>query len=517
LCILSLLYIGALAVTVIANAQSAPVVYDINISDYHGDNDSYIERGESAIVTFNVSSSVSLTSVSVYVNDTNIFTINSVGASFYQGNATTGALSDGNYTFKIVASNSNGNSVTTLVPYRVTRNYLGWIKVDHLWGPTQMFHTPIMTGNLSTDYYVGAVADIKGSIPDGNTITLSGGKAMQAPDIYMTVDGGMLVNRTMECLVFLGKQNGSVPLNYMFNKGSYPVYYVDSRTNNISGTLDASKDFDNMTLGVGMINMTMTPRDPVAYREYIFHDYGIIKTDANGDATLPTMEITNPDLYLVVIFDRNVSNGLGLVAVAPLYVVNYTSNVGLSFVDKNMATKHELNPGDNLMVNVTMPNATEQKYLFAAFAMPASDYKGKIDVNSTGMISDMNLTIDAFTIHFYGNYNDTIKNATTNLTWAQQLIAGWSGSNLSAAVGSNTAGKSLEMPVKIKDDAMTGQYILVTAAIHPATMKVVTLSQTTFNVVAPQPPICIPWYLILLIFLLILAAIVLYWYYQRRQ
>jgi hypothetical protein len=500
-----------------AAAQSTgPAIYDINVSDYQGDGDFHVERGEMAIINFTVSGSASISSVSIYLNDTLLSQVDNIGASVYNGNATTAALPEGNYFFRIAASATDGKSNSAIIKVNVTRNYLGWIKVDHLWGSTQMFHTPIITGNLSTDYYIGAVADLKGNVVDGNSITLSGGSGVEAPGIQMTVDGGMLVNRTMECLVFLGKQNGTVPLNYTLKAGAYPVYYMDAKTNTITGTMDASKNYDNMTLGVGMINMTMTPKDPVAYREYIFHDFGTIKTDANGDAALPAMEIINPDLYLVVVFDRNVSNGLGLVSVAPLYVVNYTTNIGVSYTDKNMAPKQALNPGDNLMVNVTMPTAKDQKYLFATFAMPASDYKGKIDINSTGMISDMNLTVDAFTIHFVGNYNDTIKNASRNLTFAQELVSGWSGSNLSASVG-QSVGKGLEMPVKIKDDGMTGQYILLTAVVEPETMKIVSLGQTTFNVVAQEPPICIPWYLILLILILLILAVIVYWYYKRKK
>jgi methanogen extracellular protein (TIGR04279 family) len=181
-----------------------------------------------------------------------------------------------------------------------------------------------------------------------------------------------------------------------------------------------------------------------------------------------------------------------------------------------MAPKQELNPGDNLMVNVAMPNASDRKYLFSAFAMPVSDYNGSIDVNSSGIVSDMNLTIDAFTIHFYGNYNDTLKNMSHNLTYAQELVSSWSGSNLSASVG-NSIGKSLEMPVKIKDDGMTGQYVLITAVIEPESMKFVSISQTTFNVVPVQPPVCFPWYLILLLLLLILIIALAYWYYRRKQ
>jgi methanogen extracellular protein (TIGR04279 family) len=210
-----------------------------------------------------------------------------------------------------------------------------------------------------------------------------------------------------------------------------------------------------------------------------------------------------------------VPNGLGLVSVAPLYVVNYTSTVGLTYADKNMAAKQELNPGDNLMVNVSMPTAKGQKYLFAAFAMPVSDYNGKIDINSTGMISDMNLTVDAFTIHFNGNYNDTLRDVSRNMTYAQDLVSSWKGSNLSASVGSSV-GKSLEMPVKIKDDGMTGQYVLITAVIDPESMKFVSVSQTTFNVVSPSG-ICIPWYLIVLILLILVLIVVAYWYYSRKK
>jgi methanogen extracellular protein (TIGR04279 family) len=272
-----------------------------------------------------------------------------------------------------------------------------------------------------------------------------------------------------------------------------------------------------MTLGVGMINMTMTPRDPVAYREYIFHDYGNIKTDANGDATLPAMEIINPDFYMVVVFDRSVPHGLGLVSVAPLYVVNYTSDIGMSYADSNMAAKQALNPGDNLMVKVTMPNAQEKEYLYAAFAVPESDYNGKIDVNSTGMISDMNLTVDAFTAHFSGNYNDTIKNASTNASWAKQYVdKNFRNTNMSVAVGSSV-GKSLEMPVKINNSAMTGKYMLITAVVDPATLKVVSVGQTTFDVVAPQVEMCASWWLILLLVIIILLVVAIYWLFIRKK
>jgi methanogen extracellular protein (TIGR04279 family) len=271
-----------------------------------------------------------------------------------------------------------------------------------------------------------------------------------------------------------------------------------------------------MTLGVGMINMTMTPRDPVVYMTQIYHDWGPIKTDENGDATLPVMDVHEANPYIVVIYDHSVTNGLGLVSAAPLYVVNYTSNIGLSYADKNMATKQVLNPGDNLMVNVTMPNATNQKYLFAAFAVPASDYKGVMDVNSTGMISDMNLTIDAFTVNITGNYNDTIRNASTNVTWAKQYIdKNFNNTNMSAVVGTSV-GKTLEMPVVINDDAMPGKYILITAVINTENFKVISLEQTSFNVQAPAEfPWCI--ILVLVILLLVIVVMIVYWYYRRKQ
>jgi methanogen extracellular protein (TIGR04279 family) len=507
-----------LFISAAAAAQSAgQTIYDINVSDYQGDGDHHVELGEMAVVNFTVNGGTStVTSASVYLNDTLLSKADNLNKNIYYGGATTAPLHWGTYVFRIVATMADGNTSAINVTQNVTGNYIGWIKIDHLWGPTQMFHTPIQGVDRDTDYYVGAVADIRGNVPDGNSITLSGGKPIQVPDINMTVDGGMLVNRTMECLIYLGKQNGTVPLNYTLKGGPYPVYYLDSNSNNITGTLDGSKAFANMTLGVGMINMTMTPRDPVVYMTQIYHDWGPIKTDENGDATLPVMDVHEANPYIVVVYDHSVSNGLGLVSAIPLYVVNYTSTIGLSYTDKNMAPKQVLNPGDNLMVNVTMPNATNQKYLFAAFAVPASDYKGVMDVNSTGMISDMNLTIDALTIHFKGNYNETIKNASRNLTYAQELVSGWSGSNLSASVGTSV-GKSMEMPLKIKENGMTGQYILVTAAVEPESMTVVSFGQTTFNVVAPEQSICIPWYLILLIIIILILVIVAYWYYRRKK
>jgi methanogen extracellular protein (TIGR04279 family) len=187
----------------------------------------------------------------------------------------------------------------------------------------------------------------------------------------------------------------------------------------------------------------------------------------------------------------------------------------MSYVDKNMNSKQVLNPGDNLMVNITMPNATNQKYLLAAFAVPVSDYNGKMDVNSTGMIHEMNLTIDALTIHFNGSYNDTIKNASRNLSYAQELVSGWKDSNLSASVG-NSVGKSMELPLKIKDTGMTGQYMLITAVVDPESLNVVSFGQTTFNVTAPEA-FCIPWYLILLIIVLLILIIIAYWYYRRNK
>jgi methanogen extracellular protein (TIGR04279 family) len=469
-----------------------------------------------AIINFTVSGGASnVSSASVYLNDTKLSQVDNINTKVYYGSASTPPLHWGTYVFRIVATTADGNSTAANVTMNVTGNYIGWIRVDHLWGPTQMFHTPIYTDDRDSDYYVGAVADIRGNVPDGNYVSLTGGNPVTVPNIYMTVDGGMLVNRTMECLIYLGKQNGTVPLNYTLKKGPYPVYYLDSKANNITGTLDGSKAFANMTLGVGIINMTMTPYDPVVYMNVIYHDYGPIKTDANGDATLPVMEINKSDPYIVVIYDRSIQNGLGLVSAAPLYVVNYTSNIGMTYADKNMNPKQVLNPGDNLMVNITMPNATNQKYLFATFAVPVSDYNGKMDVNSTGMIHEMNLTIDALSIHFKGNYNDTIKNASRNLSYAQELVSSWNNSNLSASVGTSV-GKSMELPVKIKDNAMTGQYMLITAAVDPESLTIVSFGQTTFNVTAPEA-FCIPWYLILLIVILFILIIIAYWYYRRNK
>jgi methanogen extracellular protein (TIGR04279 family) len=221
---------------------------------------------------------------------------------------------------------------------------------------------------------------------------------------------------------------------------------------------------------------------------------------------------------MLVVYDESVPNGIGLVAVAPFYVVDYSPAITVTPADSKMAAKAAVNPGDNVLVKTTLTNAPDKAYFFAAFAIPESDYKGKVDVNSTGILSDMNLTVDAFTVHFSGNYNDTLKNASSNITWAQQyLLNNWQNSNLSAAVGSSQS-KSLEMPVKINSNAMTGKYVLVTAAVDPVTLKLVSLGQTTFDVVAaPQSDICASWWLILLLIILILVVVAIYWFFIRKK
>jgi methanogen extracellular protein (TIGR04279 family) len=221
---------------------------------------------------------------------------------------------------------------------------------------------------------------------------------------------------------------------------------------------------------------------------------------------------------MLVVYDESVPNGVGLVAVAPFYVVDYTPAITFTAADQNMAAKSVINPGDNVLVKTTLTNAPDKGYFFATFAVPESDYKGKVDVNSTGILSDMNLTVDAFTVHFSGNYNDTLMNASTNLTWAQQYVLNnFKNSNLSAAVGSSQ-GKSLEMPVKLNSNAMTGKYILVTAAIDRATHKVVALGQTTFDVVAvQQADIWSYWWLILLLIIVILIIVAVYWLFIRKK
>jgi hypothetical protein len=222
---------GTLVFSAAASAQSASVIIsNVTVSDYQGDNDGMVERGEAAVISYTVSASSSISSVTVYADDKAISTINNVGASPYSGKAMTEKLAEGNYAFRIAVNTSDGKSATFNLIYHVTRDYYGWIKVDHLWGPTQMFHTPIITGNTSTDYYNGAVADLKGTMADGNYITLTGGNSIKVPDVYMTADAGMLVNRTMECLIYLGKQNGTVPMNYSFKAGT-----EDSARNEVRG------------------------------------------------------------------------------------------------------------------------------------------------------------------------------------------------------------------------------------------------------------------------------------------
>jgi hypothetical protein len=88
---------------------------------------------------------------------------------------------------------------------------------------------------------------------------------------------------------------------------------------------------------------------------------------------------------------------------------------------------------------------------------------------------------------------------------------------MSVAVGSG-AGKSLEMPVKINNNAMTGKYILVTAVVNPENFKVVSLGQTTFNVVAaPQAEMCASWWIILLLIIIILLVVAIYWLFIRKK
>jgi methanogen extracellular protein (TIGR04279 family) len=304
----------------------------------------------------------------------------------------------------------------------------------------------------------------------------------------------------MNAMGYNGTASGDLEANIAYNTSSigplyeneFPVYTNGIDNAAIASTLDASQDYANMDLQVGLINMSAAnalgiplPLSKQTLIDYgIFADEGTIHTNATGGATLPTLNDLSPGTYILVVYDNSLQlpSGIGLVASVPVIVTQSQQTID---VFNTNVMKNVINPGDTIGIDEELLNAPAKNYTYLAFAIPEEDYYGNISINAINNTENgISVSLNAFSINFSGNAFDLISEAKNNSTAGiQQLEKEWSSKDFYPAIDpSTTPGTGDTLQMELNSSAPTGQYVLITAVVDPDTLSLVSVNSTSFIV-----------------------------------
>src|SRR5271157_5837222 len=450
-----------------------------SVSEYMGDHDGYIELGEGAQLTYTVDGS-NIDHIVVSADGNYLGTVSSPVIPYTGTEQVTDLATVGIHNFNVTAYDSSGVIIQSAVfNYSVSRDYQAWLTI---------------TNSSTGKTYRGGIANIAGTVPDGNWIYLQGGKPIAAPDLNLTLDATQFIGITMGAMGYTGTITGDLQASVKYNTNSFPIYTDGIDNVAIQSTLDASLKYANMDLQVGLINLSRASEislegslnKQMLIDDGIFKNIGTVHTDANGDVALPGLPSNlPPGTYVLVVYDNSLTlpSGIGLIASAPVIVTQSAMTVDLFNAEDISKTVY--NPGDTLGIDETLVSAPSKQYFYTAFTIPEQYYYGNLSINAVNAsIKGINMSLDAFGVNFTGNVYDTITKMAHNITWARQFANDTLASAQFKFANDTpiTPGTEDILSIPLGQNAPLGRYVLITAVFDTDTLSIVAVNSTTFDV-----------------------------------
>jgi len=335
------------------------------------------------------------------------------------------------------------------------------------------------------------VARPSSSGSDGNWIKLSGGFALEMPELtfkYNLTNASYVYNGTP---VTLNASPSVYTVTYPYAMHSL---YVNSDT--VAGSFYGNSSLANALLDIYLISTSPTELKNVAdsaldgdvtpFENLLSSARNKSSAYANstGDADFSFANVPAGEYLLLVMLNKSNHSAFGLSDAEHVIL----SSTGLSVLDySSQVSAPSSVTGSTIKVSVSISNTTSCTYRYGAVAIKKSAYSYTVELVSNGTRAGTNVTVnnvpvvEGFTF-FGGGIGDITY--TELATKVGEIIGANNG-----AVSLNNNASSSSKSITLTLPSGTGKYTLITGVwSYCPGEKLVALNQTSFTKKAPSPP-----------------------------